>query len=418
MAQKSKAYARWKDDYMAMVHDDPVAFRAALCMGKEPGAPMVPRRTPKKKTMPAGDIVGKYMVGLRHRLHDDRVFYVKECDIKPRTVKFFDKLIPTSYAGTTLSTCEVVGMAMLRKCVPPSEVKFYTFKKTLGQGLHGFVFQCLYKGREKRAVKLVVLHDGEDEYKIDAEDGHIWSVSKPSLAKEFKMHQDALRLMDKSGRFRVLNILSGLCVFKPPKFDKQIGVYIMETLQPKTLDSEIDAVLERQDPQAALPRLILEKVREVPRVIAELHRWGVAHSDMHTGNVAFDPDDPRRPYLLDFGRMQWLKNLGEQAQLYRVLDFAAPLHSYLRSRSIPPETVVELYNAYIQGVTLSESDEAFVNLMKVGKTKKLGSIFHERLDNVKDIQPRFNMLERLMDARLFKIGGKKMDYYTLTEEVL
>lgn len=403
---------------MAMVYHDPVAFRAALCMGKEPGAPTVPRRTPKEKMMPVGDVVGKYMVDLRHRLHDDRVFYVKECDIKPETVEFFDKLIPTRYAGTTLTTCEVVGLAMLRKCVPPSEVKFYTFKKTLGQGLHGFVFQCLYKGREKRAIKLVVLHDGEDEYNIYAEDDDIWSVSKPSLVKEFKMHQTALRLMKKSGRFRVLDILGGLCVFKPPKFDKRVGVYIMENLEPKTLHNEIHAVLERQDPQAALPSRILEKVREVPRVIAELHRLGVAHSDMHTGNVAFDPDDPRRPYLLDFGRMQWLNKLGEQAQLYRVLDFAAPLHSYLRSRSTPPEKVVELYNAYIQGVALSESDEAFVNSKMVGKTTKLGYIFHQRLEDVKDIRPRFNMLERLMDSRLFKIGERTMNYYTLTEEVL
>lgn len=417
VAQRKKAYAKWKQDYMAMVHDDPVAFRAALCMGKELRRPAAAGAAAAKIPRPIGNVVQKYMVGLRQRLHENQVHYVKDCDITPETVEFFNKLIPTNYAGTTLTTCEVVGLAMLRKCVPLSEVKFYTFEKVLGRGLHGFVFQCLYKGKERRAVKLVMLRqNGEKDYKLDV-DGkgkEIWSVSEPALRKEFDMHHHMLRLMRTSSRFRVLNVLSKMCVFRPPRFNKNVGVYIMESLEglkAKTLDNELEEALRVSD--GTVPPLLREKAREVPRVIAELHRLGVAHSDMHSGNVAFDPKDPRRPYVLDFGRMQVLDQLGEQAQLYRMLEYAVPLHSYLRwfAQDNPVEAM-ELYNTYLEGVNLGESDAAFV------KTKRLEYIFR-RLDNAKDIKPRLKSLDKLlMDSYRFEFNGYVYSYYDATELLL
>lgn len=412
VAQRKKAYAKWKDDYMAMVGNDPVAFRAALCMGREPVRPSATVPRPLKNTPNVKGLVKKYMVGLRQRLRENRVFYVKECNIRPETIEFFNQLIPTTYAGTTLSTCEVVGLAMLRRCVPASEVKFYTFKKVLGTGLHGFVFQCLYKGREERAIKLVVLHKGgdENEYAIPVEDNKLVSVSKASLVQEFEMHHHMLRLMKSSDRFRILNILSKLSVFKPPKFDKCIGVYIMENLKPKPLDNDIDEALDIRASTGAFPRLLLEKVSEVPRVIAELHRLGVAHSDMHAGNVAFDPKDPRRPYILDFGRMQMLEKLGDQAQLYRMLEFAVPLHSYLRW-PLDPDAKVEFYNEYLKGVNLSKFDETFV------ETNKLGYIFRHLAR--KDVKGRFKSIDDLLSKSYrFEFKGNKYPYYNVTELLL
>jgi tRNA A-37 threonylcarbamoyl transferase component Bud32 len=413
VAERKKAYAIWKQEYMAMVGNDPVAFRAALCMGRQPARPSkVPSSLISKKKPDIKGLVEKYMVGLRQRLHDNRVFYVKECNIRPGTIEFFNQLIPTNYVGTTLSTCEVVGLAMLRRCVPASEVRFYTFKQVLGTGLHGFVFQCLYKGKEERAIKLVVLHKGGDQnaYSIPVENGkEIFSVSKASLEKEFKMHQHMLRLSEKSDRFRVLNILSGLCVFKPPRFDNCIGVYIMESLKPKPFEKELDAALLVHADTGAFPRLIREKVKEVPRVMAELHRLGVAHSDMHAGNVAFDPKNPRRPYVLDFGRMHMLSKLGEQAQLYRILEYAAPLDTYLRwfGKSYPEETV-ELYNTYLEGVDLSESDKTYV------QKNRLQYIF-QPID-VKDLKKRIRSINDLMSgSTLFQFKGLKYPYYDVTE---
>lgn len=102
MAQRKRPYAKWKKDYMAMVDNDPVAFRAVLCMGKKPVKNAAVPKGPRPKI---GDL-RKYVAGLRERMDDKEVVYVKECDIRPGTIESCNKLIPTNYAGTMLTTCE------------------------------------------------------------------------------------------------------------------------------------------------------------------------------------------------------------------------------------------------------------------------------------------------------------------------
>lgn len=401
---RQKAYPAWKAKYMAQAGNDPVAFNAALCMGR-------PLKTVDRNS-PA-TLVKRHLVGLRKRLEENRVHYVRDCDIGEETLAFFNTLIPTTIQGTTLNHCQVAGLMLLRKCVPPGEVKFYTFEKVLGVGLHGFVFLCRYKRTEQRAVKFMVIHEGGDqnEYEVPVDSSRaIVSVSKKTLMREFDMHQHFSHIADKrNSHFRVLKILSDMAVFKPPKFKKCVGVYVMEMLPFTPFDNEIEAHLTKF-PNSPLPRLMLDKAAEVARLMGVLHENGVAHSDLHSGNIAFDPKSPRDPYILDFGRAQILEKLGTQATLYRMIEYAVPLESYLRSFKESPKAAVQLCNAHLTGIQLSPADRQFV------AARDLDLIFQPF--PVDDAKSKYDELgEFLLEQKLFVHQKRKYNYFTVTEKI-
>jgi len=67
-----------------------------------------------------------------------------------------------------------------------------------------------------------------------------------------------------------------------------------------TLGGRIDN-MRKMDP------LILDQVSKIPPIIHNLQQNGIAHADLHDGNIAFDPQGRRLPYVLDFGRTILLK---------------------------------------------------------------------------------------------------------------
>ena len=194
----------------------------------------------------ANPFVQRYIAGLRKRLHENRVKYTKECHIEEDTLAFFETFARMSIPGTTLTFCQMVGLQLLKKCVPRIEAKFYTFSKVLGVGLHGFVFECRYQIREPYAVKLMLLHDREDWYSMSTGKTMVYSVSRESLSREVSMQRRMSAMGQTSSCFRTLEIVGDLAVFEPRRFDRKLGVYIMQKLPVPTLNTEIN--LFQKDP--------------------------------------------------------------------------------------------------------------------------------------------------------------------------
>lgn len=421
--QRSEEYKKWKIEYMARVGNDPVAFHAALCLNKS----LLSFR--RKLT------IQRYLRGLRERLQKNRIDYIKECHIEPETSEFFDKLIPTGAEGTTLNTCQMVGLTILKKCVPPEEAKFYMFKNVLGVGRHGFVFLCRYKRTHHRAVKLIALHRGgkENEYALAVDEKkHIVSTSETSFMREVKMHQHLVKIAGiSSSGFRVLKVVGNPSVFKPRQHlvdalksqrsrrtvftsesrYRRIGVYVMEELPFDTLDKEIDEWME-EFPGIPFPKNILDKVQETAKVVGELHSHGIAHSDLHAGNIAFDPKSPRSPYILDFGRTKMLKDMRGWEPLYRIFDYCVPVYTYmdwLYDSENETELAVQICNAYFKGVTLNETDKAFV----AEQPDRFS--FFEPITG-KDIQARYERLgEVLIDKKPFGYENTRYNFFEVAE---
>lgn len=421
--QRSEEYKKWKVEYMARVGNDPVAFNAALCLKKS---------LPSLRRKP---VVRRYLRGLRERLAKNRIHYVKECHIDRETKEFFDKLIPTSAEGTTLSTCQMVGMAALKKCVPPEEAKFYMFEKVLGVGLHGFVFLCRYKRTQHRAVKVMALHKGgkENEFSLAVNSSqNIDSTSETSFLREVKMHQTLMKLADIStSGFRVLKVVGNPSVIKPrqPLVDalkserprktvftnesryRRIGVYVMEELPFETLDKEIGQWRD-EFPGTPFPKHILDNVEETAKVIGELHSHGIVHSDLHPGNIAFDPKNPRDPYILDFGRTHMLQDIRGWETLYRIFDYCVPIYTYMHwlyYNERETELAVQICNAYFKGVRLNETDEALL-----AEQGGRFSFFEPIADQ--DIEARYNKLSKvLLEKKPFIYHNIRYNFFEITE---
>ena len=362
--QRKRAYKQFKNAYVAQTGNDPVAFRAALCLRR----PILPPRNVGDST---ATVVRGYLADMRERLRRNRVHYTKECNIDKTVLEFFDRMFATKIKGTTLTPCQRVGQTLLRLCVGQQEAKFYTFSKTLGLGLHGFVFQCLYKARERRVVKMMIVGDDDAEVQLTGKDT-VLEISERLLQREFTMHKLVMERTTSSSGFRVLEVFGDLALFQPPRFDRKIGVYLMQNLPYATLEQEIgeavskgalpSAILKKiaetleQEigeavPKGALPSAILTKIAEIPRVLADLHRHGIGHSDLHAGNIAFpDGNNVSKPYILDFGRTILLDTAFSrpiELSTYCVLEHALVLFSLFHYR---PSHIVEVYNAFLGGM--------------------------------------------------------------------
>ena len=250
---------------------------------------------------------------------DAAVSYVKSCDIESQVVQFFERILNKPISS--IDPCKDIGPALLHKCVSPEEIQYYTFEKVLGFGLNGFVFQCIYKNTERRAVKMVLISDKKQAEKVTSSKT-IYSVTKNHLKQEFNVHHQMLQVLTPSSQFNVLNIFGDLAIFNPPLSKYEIGIYIMQSLPAPTLLGEIIQHGGKITPA------IYEKLKTIPRVIANIQEHGYAHSDLHTGNISFDPSDPDRPIVLDFGRTVNLTstfhNVGELAT-FRFFDYVNAL---------------------------------------------------------------------------------------------
>ena len=355
VSQRRRAYGKFKAAYLSQTGHDPVAYRAALCLGRPPKT-----EAPIPAPAPAQTLMQRYVSGLRARLESNRVHYTKECDMDKKLLTFFATLFHTSIKSTTLSPCQVVGLILLRQCVPPEEVKYYTFSKLLGIGTTGFVFECLYKGKERRAVKMMMVGESNKETVKLTKDISVSTIAEPSLRREFEMHRLVMARTTASSLYRVLDIYGDLAVFRPALSRRRVGVYIMQTLPYPTLDQDLSRAMSKRN--AFLSEAFLKKIETLPRIIADLHRHGLAHSDLHAGNVAFDPANQAKPYILDFGRMLVLESTfpkpAERAT-FRAIDQVIPLYTFVdmvKDKSPPPDSyIVEMYNSFLRGLDIPRS---------------------------------------------------------------
>jgi hypothetical protein len=176
---------------------------------------------------------------LRERIQRDRRNVTKECVIGDEVLAFFQRIVTTRIEGTTLTPCEMIGLTLLRRCVPRTEVKYHVFRQTLGMGLNGFVFECLYRNREPRAVKLVLIRDPRLAPSVRLDRHVIRRMAESMVRKEFEMHLRVRSAADDSAPFRVLNVIGRLSVFKPRRLGWRVAVYVMDKLPGPTLANEM-----------------------------------------------------------------------------------------------------------------------------------------------------------------------------------
>jgi tRNA A-37 threonylcarbamoyl transferase component Bud32 len=123
----------------------------------------------------------------------------------------------------------------------------------------------------------------------------------------------------------------------------------MQRLSVPTLLDEITSALDESTAQ--LPANIIKKAEEIPRVISRLHALGYAHSDLHSGNIAFDPRDPQRPIVIDFGRTVHLNSTfsnPDEAAEFRIFDYMVPLDSFVGK----DEDAITVHNAVLRATHL------------------------------------------------------------------
>ena len=323
-------------------------------------------------------------------------------------------MFPMKLQDTTLTPCELVGMGLLRSCVSPDEARFYVFDETLGVGGNGFVFACRYKNNQRRVVKMVIVGSPYDSpVKLDRTRA-IYKVPEPLLRREWEMHQRLQHLTSEatSPQFRVLNTYGNLCVFKPPLYQGQIAAYVMDELPFHPLQHYLD--------QSNIPLHMMKHLKSIPRIISAFHRYGMAHSDLHAGNIAFDPTPGSRrlPYVIDFGRTMVLKSeipvQSEQAR-FRVLEYTIPLDMFVRTSDQPPKIIAKLYNAYLEGMDIG-TDRMSVsgNLRKsVDKVFTPFPSFEKFSNDEVNIwlQEREHIINKILNANAFGRKGKR---YTLS----
>jgi hypothetical protein len=340
-AQRKKAYKDFKKRVVDSTGGDLVAFRMELCrlMASEVASP------------PSSTSSGASSSTVVHHA----------CDIPRKYVTFFDRLFPMNAQRTNLTLCELVGRGLLRQCLPLEEAQSHSFEKSLGVGLNGFVFSAIYRKRERRVVKMVMVGSPNDPpIRLDGRHS-LHKVSERLLRSEWKMHKAFMSLA--SPNFRVLKIYGDPCVFKPPKYRERyrgcVGTYVMADLPFPTLDKQLKAT-------TVPPPHWMEKIEVIPSVIAAIHRSGMAHSDLHVGNIAFDPRPSARepPYVIDFGRAlvldAALPNKKEQSR-FMVIEYTIPLDIFCRMEK-PSRIASKMYNAFLKGIVrrdLAENLESF-----------------------------------------------------------
>ena len=273
----------------------------------------------------------------------------------------------------------IIGQAMLSKCVPSVELKNYTFKKVLGFGKNGFVLQAIYKNKLVRAVKMVIAseHVGDD-VKIGKE-CRIVTTSEEQVRREFEMHNQICKKATRSSGFQVLKTFGKLAVFSPPGYKNRIGVYIMECLPYRTLDEIIESSKKKAAPS------ILRMVEAIPRVIGNLQRCGFTHGDLHVENIAFDPEDCSRPYVLDFGRTIKLSRfkLATEKASFACIDYLAPLWSMTDD--------IAMYNAFVGAVDVDDKLEKVPAAFRENFTEILSRL------TLKSSAKRLRMIEEMLD---------------------
>ena len=320
-------------------------------------------------------------------------YYINECDIAVSILKFFQKMFALKTTPKD-DPCLVIGRAMLSKCIPSDEIKHYAFRKVLGIGLNGFIIQSMYKGKAAHAVKMVLVGD-EAKVKI----GNKYSIvttSEAQIRREFEMHGEIFKKATSRSGFQVLKAFGKLAIFDPPGYGSyRIGVYIMECLPYRTLRE----IIESSKKKTATPS-ILEMVGAIPRVIGNLQKHGFAHGDMHFGNIAFDPEDCSRPYVLDFGRtikLSQFKRASEKAS-YACMDYLVPLYFM--------QDDISLYNAYVSVVDIHDLLERVPAALR----KKFTEIFSHL--TLKSKAKRRRIIDDMFDDQEFNSSGE--NYFDIT----
>lgn len=376
-AQRKVAYAKYKKDMLAQV-----GYMAAV---------RGPVWTQKWTPTPPKDKVLTPTPDNHHS--NSSVDYIPECDIPDAVLAFFRTMFAIDVRSKKVSPCQAVGTALLPKCVSPSEASHYSFDKVLGIGLNGFVFECLYKEKERRAVKLVIISKKSgDRVNVDGKK-KLHTMTERQVRQEFKMHRDLGKTLTRSSGFNVLKLYGRLAIFTPPLYSKyRIGVYIMQSLptQVCTLMKDMDKAEGRMTPA------IRKKVGAIPRVIAEIQKRGYAHSDLHSGNIAFDPKNPGRPFVLDFGRTIHLESTFKESTvdkaIFSMIDYTIPLLVLLS----PTTDDIAAYNTVVAAMRVKRELEMI--------PRELRELFREIFSPVEDktVVSRTAMINKLLShARIF-----------------
>jgi serine/threonine protein kinase len=244
----------------------------------------------------------------------------------PREVKaFFSQIVSyTQLASTSLSDCQKTAYLLLAACCDQS-TKYYSFLNYIGVGLSGFVFLCTYKKHSPRIVK-VVLITKVAQRPLTYDGLTLDPVTASTFTRECHMHALFMaRVTDP--RIRILRLYSHGIVSS----DKaRVGVVVMEQGNAPFMSWDMLLDEPKRDTAEAIVRRLIE-------TILSFHRAGLAHNDLHPGNVAVS--DVAGPVtVIDFGRSIDLGDLGSSAAALhmRACDLTVPVLNLIDIRDLGP----------------------------------------------------------------------------------
>lgn len=204
----------------------------------------------------------------------------RACSMSADVYQFFTNALQLQWqppvARRKMNPCGMVARALMCQCLPERECRFYEFDDVLGIGLTGFVFKASYKGREPRAVKMVLLHRGV-ERKLQVGEDTIQSISELAFRWEARMHRKVFNASPWQ-QFQVLPLFGKAGVVRVPgRADYKLGVCVMGLLPvPTRSTSELIAM------PGALSR--------IPKLLWELHQAG--YTSTMTCTPATSPSIP------------------------------------------------------------------------------------------------------------------------------
>ena len=250
-----------------------------------------------------------------------------ECEVADDILGFFETALDVP-PGHFPNPCEVLAHKLICACLEADECVKYRFKEVLGSGLNGLVLDAVYDNVHLRVAKVVLVHaDADVPTRKDVGPLRLKTVGRRAFEREVALHK---QLMQRQWRtFQVLNVHGEAGVVPIEEDNLAIGVYVMDKLVLRVVGSEV-----LDDVDLPLPSWLVHVLHQIPHILAELHRAGYVHNDLHLGNVAasrFNFDT--KPTLLDFGRCLSLASVPAHhraaLQLYDYTVLLAHLLDYL-----------------------------------------------------------------------------------------
>lgn len=331
--KKSTEYAHFLTKYKSVRETgDDKAYRSALCITTKTKKAMEPSYIKNK-----GSIVSKFV----ERLMKERKEIEMGCKMTPNIKEFFNQFVPTEITGVPLNPCQMIAKFMLEKCVARNELKYYTFQDTISYGAHGLLMSGTYK-QKPIAIKIIPVHKlsrYELSFTIDHNTTKIKSVQEKNIVREFNIQKQVAET--DFNNFRVPKIYGDVSIIRSKKNKShRIAVIVMEKVV-NPIDLEKASGVEQTN-----------RLMEIPSFLAELHKKGFIHGDLHLWNVLFTNE---KPFVIDYGRSfatrEFTNGTKEDLAMLAIMDYIIPLEMVLRNVSIfNNKTIGKMASKYLEAV--------------------------------------------------------------------